>query len=894
MASITIKVASGTTGKFYANASSTYQTASTAPSSNITVSCEGATSATISLHETSDGGHIANCPMIYIQWNNSVGGRQSVLFGSSTANKPLAQWKVGSSTISYSPTTVSDGSTITVTAVAASGTADTTAPSDIGIAGYYYAHNGRGGRYNYSNGTYTYEEYTTADTQQGIRSKPARCGNRVPVDISFKYNGTAKYFIYIMMRGWTGSSAGVPGDMGMLSGQGPIVNSTFLTRWGAGYDTYRMDVFALSASGIYPSLANMDGDGPNVSACASNATWIKWPADPNLSTYSVKYYATNGTTLLRSNTEAKLDLDFEKATGSAITFYKETEIYKYLSGDSGTLVIPSGKRFKGWQKKEGSGSYGSVITTSSGMGKVGSSDVSLKLVVEDDTVNIVFKPNYPSGSSGSGTDVTKSWVIGTSQSLPAAPATPTKTGYTITFAGWYDADGNAVPNPYTVPSSGKTFYAHWNQSINSYTLTTQVASASSGMGTVTGSGTKQYNSSCTITATPITGYDFTKWIFTGGKAGESTSASTTFNMPAGDVTATAYFGVHNYVITYNLGSSDVVNPNPSTYTIEDENILLADPIRPGYVFLGWSPQGYIEAGSHGDMTFTANWFKEMDDFTPDPGRGADDNGNFGIDASQIDDNQYYQFILELPGDRANYPYEYTAGIDYSQYGISVEENKWSYDSGVITGKRLKELLAEDSDPDNHDYIFPMDIWRCRINHSRGELTVTLNLYDSTGQEIIGSTSKTKEFALKTDNKPHITKVELHEGVVNIKNLDLGANNQESTKRFVGNKKSSVLATVFASNLDSEGKELLYEAVPCQFIVRLDGINTGRSDAQWDTGDIERILTQEQIAEFVGSYNGGEMEYPCEDLLVTEEPFPSINSDLPNARLRIKIWDSRRE
>ena len=907
MASITIKLASGTSGKLYATASGLMNTASTQPSSSITISCTatGVTGATVTLKEATDGSQITNCPMMTITWTPG-GYAQTVLFGSTTSGKPMAQFKYGSTTISYASTTVSDGGTITVTAIQASGTVDSTAPSDIGIGGYYYAHNGRGGRYNYSDGVYTYEEYTTVDANQGIRSVPARCGNKVPVDISFKYNGTAKYFIYMLMRGWSGSSAGCPGDMGMLTGSGPIVSSTFQSGWGNEFTTYRMDVFSLSSSGIYPSLAAMPTDGPSTSTCPSNSTWITWPADSSLSMHSVKYYATNGSTILRSNTEAKLDLDFEKVSGSAITFYKGDEIYKYLSGDSGTLVIPSGKRFKGWQKKQGSGNYGNVITTASGLGKVGSSDVSLKLVIEDNNVDITFNAN--GGTVGGSATTTKSWLIGSTQTL-LTPTAYTKNGYTVTFAGWYTSasGGTKVGDAgasYTVPSSNKTLYAHWTESAITYTATFK-PNTGKWHGDSTGTDKSSRFTVNDVLAAPdyVTkiGYDFTGWKIT-SRAGSwvngtnyYTSATSTKITGAsgqyGNVTFTAQFNLHTYRITYNLGDDSVTNPNPSTYTIEDENILLQDPTREGYQFLGWSPVGYIEAGSTGNKTFTANWFKVPGDFTPKPGHNAEENEYFGIDINAIDDTKYYQLILELNGDRDQYPYEYTEGIDYSKYGIDTENNKWTYDSGIVTGEELKQILRGDVKP----YIFPMDIWRCRIHHSSGKLNVTLNLYESVGSPTpIGSVTVSKDFNIESENKPRITKLTLHEGVVNIKNLDLGANNQESTKRFVGNKKSSVLATIYASNKSMNGKELLYEAVPCQFIVRLDGVNTGRSDASWDSGDVERILTSEQIAGLVASYNSGEMEYPCEDILITEDPFPSINSDLPNARLRIKIWDSRRE
>lgn len=714
MASIIVTLASGTSGKLYATASGLMNTASTAPSTRITISCSatGVTGADVELRKATDGSQITNCPMIAITWKPG-GYTQEVLLGSTTSGKPMAQFKYGNTTISYSSTTtVPDGGTITVTAVAASGSVDSSAPTDIGIGGYYYAHNGRGGRYNYSGGAYTYEEYAVVDSNQGIRSVPARCGNKVPVDVSFKYNGTAKYFIYMMMRGWSGSSAGCPGDMGMLAGSGPIVNSTFQSGWGnSTYSTYRMDVFALSASGIYPSLADMPGDGTSESSCPSNSTWIKWPADSSLSMYSVKYYATNGSTLLRSNTEAKLDLDFEKVSGSAITFYKGDEIYRYLSGDSGTLVIPSGYRFKGWQKStDGGSTWSSDITSSSGMGKVGSTDVRLKLVVEPNTIVVTFNKGTGNAPNISNTTVTIGNTYGSgTNGWPTDPTKDQDAQYTYSFKGWYTessggtkinssttvtrttnqtlyaqynstlrsyditytgASGSAsvnlpygttvtidnaggygessftvtgnktVSSPtrtgytfagYTYNSSTNTLTATWT--VKSYQLTTQVASASAGMGTVSGGGNKNYNSSVTVTATPNAGYSFDKWVFTGEKTGESTTASTTFNMPAGAVTATAHFKEITYTITYNsAGGSSVSSIN---YTIST-NVSLATSTRAGYSFAGWkcssSSGGWssttiypasesIGSGKYGNVTMTAQWTPNTYTATFAPGSG---------------------------------------------------------------------------------------------------------------------------------------------------------------------------------------------------------------------------------------------------------------------------------
>lgn len=620
MASITVTLASGTSGKLYATASGLMNTASTAPSTRITISCSVAsvTGADVELRKATDGSQITNCPMIAITWKPG-GYTQEVLFGSTTAGKPMAQFKYGSTTLSYSSTTVPDGGTITVTAVAASGTVDSTAPSDVGIGGYYYAHNGRGGRYNYSDGTYTYEEYAVADSNQGIRSVPARCGNRVPVDVSFKYNGSAKYFIYMMMRGWSGSSAGCPGDMGMLAGSGPIVNSTFQTGWGDSYKTYRMDVFALSASGIYPSLADMPGDGTSESSCPSNSTWITWPADSSLSMYSVKYYATNGSTILRSNTEAKLDLDFEKVSGSAITFYKGDEIYRYLSGDSGTLVIPSGYRFKGWQKStDGGSTWSSDITSSSGMGKVSSTDVRLKLVVEPNTIVVTFNKGTGNAPNISNTTVTIGNTYGSgTNGWPTDPTKDQDAQYTYSFKGWYteSSGGTKINSSTTVTrTTNQILYAQYNSTLRSYDITYTGTSGSASVNLPYGTAVTIDNaggsgeSSFTVTGAKTvsnptrTGYTF---------AGYTYNSST--------YTLTATWTAITYTITYDSSSGSAVDSQ--TYNIATNVTLRGASTRTGYTFNGWkletavntwaaktySASENVGTGKYGNLTLVAQW-----------------------------------------------------------------------------------------------------------------------------------------------------------------------------------------------------------------------------------------------------------------------------------------------
>ena len=62
-----------------------------------------------------------------------------------------------------------------------------------------------------------------------------------------------------------------------------------------------------------------------------------------------------------------------------------------------------------------------------------------------------------------------------------------------------------------------------------------------------------------------------------------------------------------YNITYVMNGGTNAPANPATYTVESAAITLVDPAQPGYIFLGWTPNATIPAGSTGNVTFTANW-----------------------------------------------------------------------------------------------------------------------------------------------------------------------------------------------------------------------------------------------------------------------------------------------
>ncbi|MBR2788027.1 MAG: InlB B-repeat-containing protein, partial [Erysipelotrichaceae bacterium] len=109
-----------------------------------------------------------------------------------------------------------------------------------------------------------------------------------------------------------------------------------------------------------------------------------------------------------------------------------------------------------------------------------------------------------------------------------------------------------------------------------------------------------------------------------------------WNKEIADVTADATYKAEYssepiiFEINYVLNGGTNAEGNPEKYTVESEDITLADPTRNNYVFLGWTDGDEITEptknitipnGSTGDRTFTANWKGEKRIVTFDPQDG---------------------------------------------------------------------------------------------------------------------------------------------------------------------------------------------------------------------------------------------------------------------------------
>ena len=122
-----------------------------------------------------------------------------------------------------------------------------------------------------------------------------------------------------------------------------------------------------------------------------------------------------------------------------------------------------------------------------------------------------------------------------------------------------------------------------------------------------------YNYGDTVTTAALTfpGYELT----------QATEPRITSNTYQAETVFTYLYAPQTYAIHYNLNGGTVQNGNPTSYTIETDAIRLHNPIRSGYIFVGWSGTGLtgyknadvsIKKGSMGDRSYTANWATETE------------------------------------------------------------------------------------------------------------------------------------------------------------------------------------------------------------------------------------------------------------------------------------------
>lgn len=203
---------------------------------------------------------------------------------------------------------------------------------------------------------------------------------------------------------------------------------------------------------------------------------------------------------------------------------------------------------------------------------------------------------------------------------------PSKTGYTFTgwtitgydsttsgYAGstWTDETGTSFKNLASTEGKTVTFTAVWNVATANFQTTGDTGIASTSHPNKT---SENIGSSINVNAKLNNGYTFAGWY--NGSTLVSDKMNFNYTMPNTDTVLTAKTTPAKYTISYDLNGGAVAVSNPTSYNIETPTFTLNNPVRLGYVFVGWTgsngtttPQKNVSIykGSTGNRTYKANW-----------------------------------------------------------------------------------------------------------------------------------------------------------------------------------------------------------------------------------------------------------------------------------------------
>ena len=193
-----------------------------------------------------------------------------------------------------------------------------------------------------------------------------------------------------------------------------------------------------------------------------------------------------------------------------------------------------------------------------------------------------------------------------------------KVGYT--FEGWYTeatcinkVEGIAIADGET---GTKTFYAHWTP--NTYMVSFNKYTADGTPNVVQGFTYDETAKALTSNTFSREGYTFDGWNTKSDGTGISYSDMQIVSnlVESGTLNLYAKWALVTYSITYQLNDGTQASDNPTSYTVESNDITLNDPSRVGgYGFMGWYDNATftgnkvtgITKGSTGDKTLYAKW-----------------------------------------------------------------------------------------------------------------------------------------------------------------------------------------------------------------------------------------------------------------------------------------------
>jgi Leucine-rich repeat (LRR) protein len=278
---------------------------------------------------------------------------------------------------------------------------------------------------------------------------------------------------------------------------------------------------------------------------------------------------------------------------------------------AGTVVPISATPAGGYQFVNWTGNVGTVASVNAASTTItmnGNYSVTANFAV---AVPYTLTMAVTGGGSTSPAVGQHTYTAGTSVSITATPTG----GYF--FSQWTASAGSftnasSSTTTFTMPAQNVTVTANFVEGPpfppGQYTLTMAIVGSGSTNPAV-GQHTYTAGTLVVVTATPAGGYSFVDWTAPAGSFANANSASTTFTMPAQDVTVTAHFEVvppFQYALTMAVAGSGSTSPTVGQHTYAGGTIIpIAATPAGGYRFVNWTaPAGSFTNANSASTTFT--------------------------------------------------------------------------------------------------------------------------------------------------------------------------------------------------------------------------------------------------------------------------------------------------
>jgi hypothetical protein len=429
----------------------------------------------------------------------------------------------------------------------------------------------------------------------------------------------------------------------------------------------------------------------------------------------------------------------------------------YNQGQSCTVTATanSGFTFTNWTEN------GSVVSTQASYTFVVNSNRNLvaNFQAQTQNYNITVSANPTNGGSVTGGG---SYNQGASCTVTATA----NSGYT--FTNWTE-NGSVVSTQanYTFTVNGnRTLVANFQAQPQNYTVS--VSANPTDGGTVSGGGTFQQGQTCTVHATPATGYTFVRWTENGNQV--STNANYTFVVNGNRNLVAQFQGQSYYIATTSNPSNGGTTSGNGLYHFGESCTVAATPAT-GYEFINWTDNGdvasteanytfIVESGRNLVANFTVQTFQITASVEPAEGGTAIGGGtyNYGdVVTIEVDTNEDWAFL------------------NWTENGIVVSEEKTytftaTEDRSFVANLEYTEGVGEQNGSQTIIYPNPVND---KLTVEAQEAIGTVEIYNLMGAMVYSQKNCT--------NKVEINTTDLQSGIYFIR---LTNDKVSETRRFV--------------------------------------------------------------------------------------------------------------